>query len=59
MFYVERLDVASGQPFLWEPIESSWEFTNPTAKLPYACEVAKILALSGLMETHSERVIQS
>ena len=45
MFYIERLDLASGEPFLWEPIESSWEFTNPTARLDYACKIAKNLAL--------------
>lgn len=45
MFYVERLDVASGEPFIWEPIESSWEFKNPTQSRLYACKIAKNLAL--------------
>lgn len=45
MFYIQRLDVASGEPCIWEPIESSWEFANPTVSRNYACEVAKNLAI--------------
>lgn len=44
MYYVEELDLLNiDKGFM--PIESSWEFTNPTLRLKYACIVARLLAV--------------